>query len=306
MARIKHTVQRSSAFFPVLLLTAFLGACGGSGDDNDTAMPELDGQADEVLSGLVVGGLNGAPAEDLISPWLGVVRLFQNTTFPESSDVLVDLFRYDAGLTLSESIEFYTPELDTCDIIELNDAGGNGDDNEFSESVSGGTSVTINMGSGPWLELVRPNPSFPGFYLEVVGELGVLPMDATLSIPGDVFPNVPAYSLLDQPSAPVRLTPAAGVVTAVDVAAPFTWIPMPDRPGGYIEIVGVAFDAAGVFQGFPVSCNVVDDGEFILPQNVVDAFASSELVFETRFERGVGRLDLINGIVFSQVIQVRE
>ena len=296
-------VARTTAFVPTLLLAVTLGACGGS--DNDE-VPQMDGQVDEIRPGLVVSGLNGAPAEDLISPWLGLMRLFQNTSFSDASEMSVSLLRFDDGFTLNDVIEFYTLELDTCQITELDSTGGGGNGNSASESISGGVSVTINTGSGPWLEMGRPDTSDPGFYMEPTGELGALPADATLSIPGEGFPNVPAYALLDQPSAPVRLSPDFGVLTEADVTAPFAWIPEPARPGGYIQIFGIAFDAAGNFQGFPVRCRVIDDGEFVLPQNVIDAFSDSEFEFETRFERVVARLDLINGIVFHQGIRVVE
>ena len=307
MATFSRRSNRSPVVIPALLLTALVGACS-SGSDDDTEMPAADGQVDEVLPGLVVGGLNGAPAEDLVSPWLGIFRLFQDTTFPNGSAATANLRRFDDGFILADVIEFYTPELDTCEIRDLNAAGAgdDGDDNSSNPSISGGLSVTINTGSGPWLEMGRPDLDSPGFYSEFVGELGVLPADATLSIPGDGFPNVPAYPLLDQPLAPVRLSPAPGILTAEDIVAPFTWEPMPDRPGGFFQIAGLAFNAAGEFQGFPVVCDVVDDGEFTLPQSVIDGFAGSDLVFEARFERLVTRLDLSDGVVFYQAINVTE
>ena len=134
----------------------------------------------------------------------------------------------------------------------------------------------------------RP-PGFPG----------ALPLDATLSILGGQFPNVPAYPLI-QPAAPVRIAPVAGTLTAEQFAAPFRWEGMPNTPGGFMYIVGLAYETDGSFVGFQFFCTTVDDGEFTMPREANEEFANTTWEIKDRYERAIERVDFVNGIVFHQ------
>ncbi len=283
----------------------FLNACSDSDDppvteqlpqDDDVPVTEQLPQNDDV-PGLVVTGLENDPEGELTSSWLATTKLFRDASeTPATGDVTVELFQYPQDFRVSQHVDFYTTTLDTCEIDDLQEGGGGGGD-DFPLSVSGGTSVTINTAGGTWLEVPAIET---GFYESINGFPGVLPADATLSIPGAQFPNVPAYELVAPVDVPVRITPALGVLTAADVAGPFTWEPRPNIPGGYFQITAIAFDSKNNFLGFPVICSVIDDGEFMMPPEVIEAFANTTLTVISRFERVLERVDCINDIVFYQ------
>ncbi len=56
----------------------------------------------------------------------------------------------------------------------------------------------------------------------------------------------------------------------------------------------------GTFLGFPVVCDVVDDGTLDMPANIIDAFTDTTSNIEVPFERVIERLDFINNIAFRQ------
>ncbi len=286
-------------------------ACGGSSSSETEELPPNEGGGsvpddtselppnDSVIPGLTVTGLENDPTGVFTSPWLVNMFLFRNTAFnPLTGDAFVELLQYENDFPVSTHVDFYTPALDTCFIRDLTSGdGGNPDDTNFPFHVSGGSTITINTASGPWTNIFSSNP---GIYEVNDGLPGVLPTDATLSIPGDQFPNVPAYPLAVPSDVPVRIAPLPGFLTAADLAAPFTWEARPDVPGGYFQIVGIAFDLQKNFVGFPVVCTLVDDGEFTMPTDVVEAFTDSSLNVSARFERVLDRVDYIDGIVFHQ------
>lgn len=271
-----------------------LSACS---DSDDPAVAELVPANDDSVPGLLITGLEGDVANTAVSPWLANINLFRLASQAAGGgDASVDLLQYDADFPVSRHVDFYTETLDTCEI--RTDDGGGGVDNNPPLSVSGGNTVTINSPSGTFVEINRGGDD-EGFYETNDGMPGELPMGATLSIPGALFPNVPAYPL-SEPVAPVRIAPAAGTLTLADASLPFIWEALPPVPGGYMELVALAFDGNGEFQGFPVVCKVIDDGEFTLPADVIEEFASSTLDIQTRFDRVIERVDFINGIVFHQ------
>ena len=170
--------------------------------------------------------------------------------------------------------------------------------------LDGGNPLTINAGNGPWLTIPSDENNAGRYNSDLnatPGTPGVLPEDATLSIPGADFPTVAAYPLSEPTLAPVRITPAPGDLTAADVAATFTWEAEPDVAGGYIRIQALAFEANGEFAGFPYRCAVVDDGEFNLPQEAIDAFSATDRTIRIRYERILNRIDFIDGIVFHSL-----
>ncbi|MFK7862383.1 MAG: hypothetical protein AB8B64_26480 [Granulosicoccus sp.] len=279
--------------------------------DPEEQTPSLDGPSASLdpegddRPGLVVTGLNGTPAEDVSSVWHVNIQLFRvDSLTPGSGDAGVSLLRYDPPITINEHIDFYVPELDLCEIRDLNETGGSSGGSSTSPRVNGGSTVTINSQSGPLVELPYDEDTRRYSVNNLVP--GALPPDATLSIPGDQFPNVAAYPLVE-PVVPVKLTPATGVLSDDEVSAPFTWEALPNKPGGYFQISFLAYREDGTFAGFPIFCRVIDDGEFNMPEAVVEAFATyTDLRVEARFARTVQRFDIINDIAFRQLSTVAE
>ena len=266
----------------------------------DPDVLEIDDPDNDDRPGLAVTGLNGIPAEQLTSPWLVNTTLFRIPMFNnEVNSATVDLQQYNDTFQVSTHIDFYTRELDTCRFTDIVNPGEPVDDTRVF--ISGGNLLTINAGNGPWLTISDGglNPGrYDSDFNATPGTPGPLPADATLSIPGADFPNVAAYPLSESTLAPVRITPQFGELSAADVAAPFTWVPGPNVPGGYVAIVAEASDSNGGFLGFPFICSVVDDGEFNLPQDAIDEFGTTDLTITARYERRIERVDFIDGIVF--------
>ena len=288
-----------------LLAGVMATACSSS----DSGQPADDGQLvdpdNDNVPGLAIEGLNGTPADQLTSPWLANISFFRlDSQTPGTGDAFIKLLQYSDDFEVSNHVEFYTPELDTCEIRDLNDDDDENGGSNPPPAISGGQTLTINTPSGPWFELQATSGSI-GVYETDDGLPGAFPDGLTLSIPGDTFPMVAAYPLME-PTPPIRLLPASDVLTLTDITAPFTWIPGADVPGGYMELVGIAYDNADNFAGFPIICKVQDVGSFTMPQEVVDAFTATEFTIRARFERIIKRIDLIDGIVFHQKTTIAE
>lgn len=288
-----------------LLATIMLASCS-SDDGGDVPLddpPVLDPDNDD-RPGLAIEGLNGTPADQLTSPWLVHMYFFRrDSRTPGTGDAFVQLLPFAEDYPVSDHLDFYTPQLDTCEIFDLSDVGDGGGDNTYY-GVSGGQSLMLNTSSGSWFELFQDEDAV-GIYETDDGLPGAFPDDLTLTIPGDVFPAIVDYPLAE-PVAPVRILPASDVLTLEDAQTPFTWIPGEEVPGGYIELAGIAYDSNGDFLGFPVVCAVVDDGSFTMPQEVVDAFSDIDYTITARFERVLQRVDFIDGVVIRQKTTVSE
>ena len=278
--------------------------------------PAMDDPENDDRPGLAITGLNGIPATQVTSPWLVNMNIFRNATAGnQAGSVSVGLLQYNETQQVATAIDFFTPELDTCFVRDLSEStvdtsGNDGDEEDDNDLfVSGGSSLTINSDNGPWLT-IPVSDSNAGLYdtdfAATQGTPGPLPADATLSIPGIEFPNVAAYPVSEPTLVPVRIAPAPEELSAADIAAPFTWETGSDAAGGYARLVGQAYDDDGDFVGFPFSCDILDDGEFNMPQEVIDAFAASDLTTTVRFERATRRVDFVDGIVFFQGSVVTE
>lgn len=300
------TQPKANRLYPALLLTTLLvSACsdGGGGSQASDDPPTTDAQDDD-RPGLVIEGLNGVDASMVTSPWLAVVNLFRvESATPGSGDAFVGLVQYNNDFPASQFIDFYTTELDTCEIRDNTEPdGGDGGDEGGTPPprISGGETVVINTPSGPWFSIERTTDDDVS-YSTNNGLPGALPSGATLSIPGDAFPTVAAYPLVE-PEPPVRLTPELDEPVSVD--SEYTW--MPGNPAGFIQITLLEFASNGDFLGFPVNCDVVDDGSFTLPANVLSFITASPNELRMRYSRVINRLDIINGIVFSHNSEVAE
>ncbi len=331
----RYPGRKPESFIPVaiILSTFLIASCSSSNDDsadaeqvlNDieaaidevdlpggTSAPEDDGMAaggntvdadGDDLPGLVVEGLNGAAASDVISPWLVYVELFRSDSGPEGNgDALVDLTAYPEDFPVSRHTEFYTPELETCTILEEDDAGV-ADGDGLLPQISGGESVTINTAAGTFFTMDRQINESTGnvFYETIDGVPGPMPADATLSIPGDVFPTVAAYPL-GEPELLVRLSPELDESPAADTL--YSWVP--GNSSAYARVDFKELDAEGEFIRFLGFCEMVDDGNFELTPDMRDYVTSFETPVEIRYSRVASRVDLIDGIVFYQYSEVSE
>ncbi len=294
-SRINVNARFYAKGLATVFVTLALVACESSDDTPDTAMPgsEVQTITDRLdFPGLTVHGLAGQPADQVITPWVVNISGFQSNSFPLFGDMSVRTLEY-SPLSVQDEVNFRVEELEleTC-MIENNDSSNNNTGSNPPPYVSGGQSVTINTPSGPWLtidigtDLRYVKDNLPGPW----------PTDASLSIPGDVFPTVGAYPLV-KPQLPVRLTPEPNA--DFDVNAVYSWEPS-NNPSSSMVMDFIEYDSNGNFAGFPAYCNVLDDGEFVLPPEISSALAANPNTVEVRYARNNRRMDYIDGVLFFQ------
>ena len=265
------------------------------------ANPATDPDGDDV-PGLVVSGLDGRDPADVVSPWLLNAAFFRSdSNTPGSGAVSIGMLRYEDDFPVESHVDFFAPELDTCRLDRDEpggDADGDGADQGPPPLISGGPALTINTPAGPWFVLEGAASGDDGtetIYEWDGGLPGPLPDDATLSVPGDAFPNVATFALPDEPAAPIRLLPDEGERPGLDTV--YTWVP--GDGGDYVGLEFLAFDAAsGDFIDFPVVCLVDDDGRFTPPDDARAFLATTADDVRLRYVRVRDTLTLQDGIVF--------
>jgi hypothetical protein len=220
---------------------------------------------------------------------------------PGTGDGYVHMRVYDEAMPTAAHIDFYQPPIDTCLLRDINDPEVNESASVYT-SDSGGASVVINSPEGFWFTFERRQSESGQFHYQVDNELpGKLPKEATLSIPGDAFPTVPAYPIFE-PAVPVRLLPKQHQV--LNANSEYEWVAGP--ASGHIKINVLAYDEAQAFAGFLVTCWAKDDGRFEMPANVTQAISSSQLSLKIRYSRVYERIDWLNGVLMHQHIEVAE
>ena len=267
-----------------------------------------DDESDDP-AGMIVTGVNENGGSMAVSPWLVAIRLFRRESDPSSKEeVSVELTRYAEDFPVSAHIGFFGDPLDTCMIRSRQGQDGFDRTNPPPPGISGGDTVVLNMPSGPWLLLERMLGPDQQLIYRAQNELpGTLPEEATLSIPGAAFPTVAAYPLYE-PEPVVRLLPNDS--QPVTTESQFSWVP--SHQSTHVKIDFMAFDNRGDFQWYPVSCWVRDDGTFELPAAVNEALEPFELQVESlpgllvRYSRVYSRVDLLDGIVFHQHLEIAE
>ena len=267
-----------------------------------------DNEGDDPVS-MILTGLNELDPSHVVSPWLVSVRLFRSASAASNTgDVSMELTRYAEDFPVSAHIRFFTEPLDTCVIRNSDNEEGADRSNPPPPGIDGGETVVLNGPSGTWLSLERTQMSDEPLGYRAQEQLpGMLPASTTLSIPGGAFPTVGTYPLFE-PVPVVRLLPA--VSQPVTAESRFSWVPL-NQPG-YVKIDFMAYDETDDFQDFPASCWVIDDGSFDLPGKVQEALepiemqAGSSSRWAVRYSRIYSRVDLIDGIVFHQGMEVAE
>ncbi len=286
---------------------------GLSLDDESADLPgevkhPSDNEGDDPV-GMIVTGLNELDSSQVVTPWLVSVRMFRSASaVSNTGDMRVELTRYAEDFPVSAHIVFFTESLDTCVIRNSEDEQGADQSNPPPPGIDGGGTVVLNMPSGPWISLDRTLVSNEQLLYRAQDTLpGNLPAATTLSIPGSAFPTVGAYSLFE-PAPVIRLLPA--VSQPVTTESRYSWVPL--NHSEYVKIDFMAYDETGVFQGYPSSCWVIDDGSFDLPGEVSEALEVLEIQaangsrLAVRYSRVYSRVDLIDGIVFHQGMEVAE
>ncbi|ASJ72319.1 hypothetical protein [Granulosicoccus antarcticus] len=313
-------VRGVSHLLPGLLGILLLVGCSEGESEVDTE-PDSDTEAgfDMAVSsrypadsegddpaGMIVTGLDELDASQTVSPWLVSIRQFRNTS--TTATFSVELTRYAEDFPVSAHIRFFSESLDSCLIRDSLDEESLDLGNPPPGVIDGGTSVVFNTASGPQFSMPRTRLSDGQFMYGPQDELsGTLPDGATLSIPGGAFPTVAAYSVFE-PEPVVRLLPDSSQLITAE--SDFSWIPL--NQSDHVKIDFMAFDKSGEFLEYPVSCWVEDDGAFELPDLVVEALEPEEsgddssVAIRVRYSRVYSRVDVKDGIVFHQVMEVTE
>jgi len=288
---------------PVVVIPE-MGMATETVDDNKFPAAPIDSGPEN----LIVTGFDSSNA-DATSPWLVNSRLFRlNSRLDSTGDAIVELLQYNDDFPVSRHVDFYTLELDTCEVNDPDAVptgeGGGDDGGSPPPSLSGGETVVINTPSGPWFTLNRTIDNGQIEYSVNDGlPAELLPAGATLSIPGDEFPTVASHPLYDPTEPPVRLLPDAN--EPVNVNSAYAWIPSNEKT--FMRILLLAYDNTdNSFVDFAVGCDVRDDGAFTMPTEVLDFISTTPYRLQARFDRAYSRVDFVNGIVIRQFSEISE
>lgn len=244
--------------------------------------------------GLSVHGLGGEDANQLSTRWFTTVRMYRNDNIADGSFITAGPREYASPNSLQTYIDYRLNlvDLDNC-IVRPN--GETDESPVFAgtswETVSAGAEIFVNTPAGPLYTISIDDDN--RYRINDVSP--PLPALATLSLPGETFPTVAAYPISDT-EPPENLTP--GPAAVVGASSTYSWTAGTDT-SSYIEILFSEYDADGI-TGAPIRCDVLDDGEFELPQDAFDYIVSSENTIRVRYFRVQRRLDYIDGILFLQ------
>ena len=252
-------------------------------------MPESDSnivQLREQRTGLTIGYPGDTSLEELSSPFLAFVEVFQIAESPSTTgDIRVELVEYDEDFPFTDHVDFYTNIQDECIIRDLDAAGGDGGGNS-NTLVSGGETISLFSAGSTFASV--PFTEADGRYFGDNILPAALPQDLSLSVPGDIFPE--GTLALNVPSVPQRLSPAIG--DEITTSSLYFWVP---DNSNQMRIEFLSF-VDGEFQGFPMTCFVQDDGEFELPENALAEVESRPGELVVRYVRDTRELFFRNGV----------
>lgn len=249
--------------------------------------------ADLSYSGISVYGLEGESPEQLFTPWLSSVYSYRNDTPGQISFISVSNFQSTASDSVQQHINYRRGEveLDNC-LIDGFSGRAHSWEGGSLKRVSAGSNLSVMSGSSPVDSI---GGTVNHFYRKNY-ELAALPKNLTLSYPGDIFPAVSGYSLIDT-EPPSGVTPDSHTVIGMDTR--YTWQPG-ETTTSYIEILFYQIDPGGELGDSSMRCNVIDDGEFVLPRAALEWIASSAHPVQVGYFRVARRLDYKDGVVFFQ------
>ncbi len=292
---------------------------GGTGSENgmadDDRVEEAPGSTGNALAvfpadvhgddrtGLIVTGLDGLSAEDVVSPWLAVTRVFRSLSDPDHrGDSEIELVRYADDFPVAAHREYLDLPIDHCRAGMENADRETVDENPPPPTVSGGATVVFNTPSGPWFTFQAARNTDQQIVYSSQNRLpAAFPEDITLSIPGSLFPTVSAHPLYE-PQPVERLSPETQQTVTAD--SRLQWVA--GQGNTLIRIDWLAFDDNDVFTGFPLTCLVKDDGEFALDSAARSALTDRASRLAVRYSRIYARLDVINGVVLYQEVEIAE
>ena len=272
--------------FAVLFVLSLASCVTNADSNNENAL---------TYDGLSVYGLSGMDANQLVTPWSISVRMYRNDGLPEGGFITVRPQQHESPVTVQAHIDWRLGQVDLENCI----VRPNGEDDpspsfqgSSSTAVSAGENITINAPSGPIYTISIDDTN--RYRLNDLSD--VLPKDATLSLPGEIFPTVSAYSITDT-TTPDDLSPS--FEQTVDINTRFTW-EAGTNTSSYMEILFYEYGPDGGLLDAPMRCDVLDDGEFELTSEALDYIASSENEIKVGYFRVERRIDFNDGILFFQ------
>lgn len=273
-------------------LTLFLIGCGGNSGDspNQLAAASL---ADDIR---YYAHITTTTSVSNIWPTNTIADAFF-TEFPDltSASLLLSDFEFELGCNVVRQTRQEMESSTENAVAGIPEGVG----------VSAGDNLTITSPSGTWAELIpykydlgyENGVDYPGEYTtereNSDGDLGVMPDNAVLDVPGDVFPQLRNVALL-----------GSGALSGVEVrengaqltsnaepktpATSFHWDPINSNGNSFIYIALTNIEessdpAADVFSS--VGCIVEDTGSFFFPESIAAQMdASYESYFLSRFQ----------------------
>lgn len=302
-----------------VLITSALTACSsgdGSDSDNTSTVNTTEAGSSIVNStvddrpGMIITGLDGRAPESVNTPWLVNFATFRDESRSPSGYAFATLKGYGDSLNMLDVIDFYEqsePRIGDCEILVDNSptvgGGGNNNGNEAPPSLGGGERLFINTSLGQWIALESDGALEPT-YETTDGLPGAIPENAYLTIPGGTrFPAVEAYPV-NEPEAPIRISPEQTEWTNAD--AIFSWLPG-NNPAETMKLDFFGYNSLGdTFIERVATCVAVDDGNFELTTAMVQLINNYDGLIDLRYGRRATRVDLIGDIVIHQGTTVTE
>jgi len=261
----------------LICATLALSACS-SDDDDDAPTPDNGGQPGDN-TGDNTGDSTEDGTDDSLDPTgdvarFGLVRLSQPDGPGDDGDAFASFVQFTTAVSADQLSGEFLPAADTCRVE--NDDDDSDDDDLFAgvsgrpfEFVSAGNALMFTSEAGTWLTLPLIDiPGFKGYRPESRPLPTPFPSDLTLDIPGETFPAFAAVPLGDV--APLSIQVPGG---DDDVAAStgFSWESAGDAQANTRVEIELEFDDQGTDgEDIEVLCSATDDGEFSLPQSVLD------------------------------------
>lgn len=150
---------------------------------------------------------------------------------------------------------------------------------ENSQNISAGEVLTISSSAGTWAEVYQNEDSlFTGFYTANNNEadLGVLPENSTIDVPGDMFPQLSSVTLLT----PTVLTNVEFRENAIplaesDLVTPNTSMHWDKGEVTSNSVIFISFSNSNETESRFVQCRVEDNGQFEFPDAIKEVMDES-------------------------------
>jgi|GEM_PF-5868128 len=278
------------------LLCGCLSACGGGGDGSNESEigpePETGSIPAEDPADFGNGNGNGSEPTSASEPMpsgsadgqqidqIGVI-LVQHNDLPASmsTSATANFYRLETPVPGDFPLTVF-PQEDRCGFglaegIALPGIEALGVNPSQAVSLSAGEVVTISSQNGSYASLV-PEPVVTDEDIDYKsGEIGVAPfrLDLRISIPGNEFPAIPEVSLPLQQRFDSTVTEQLRNASS-NPTLRWTVNPLADDSVGLVSLTAGSSDADAASPRV-FSCIAIDDGEFTLPAEVLDAIGNN-------------------------------